>query len=77
MKQGDHVSGRHYFTNLVFFFSTMENLWEELDEPEFNVDDFEDTFSKAPIKKKATPEKQTSAHKAKEVLKLNRLIDKF
>ena len=45
----------------------MDNLWEGLDEPDFNVDEFEDTFSKAPVKKKATPEKQTASHKAKEV----------
>ena len=50
-----------------FIFSALENLWEGLDEPEFNVDEFEDTFSKASIKKKATLEKQASLHKAKEV----------
>lgn len=45
----------------------MENLWEGLDEPDFNIDEFEDVFSKAPVKKKATPEKQTSVQKTKEV----------
>ena len=50
-----------------FIFSDLENLWEGLDEPDFNVDEFEDTFSKASVKKKATLEKQASLHKAKEV----------
>ena len=47
--------------------SVMENLWEVLEEPLLNVEEFEDAFSKVSVKKKATPEKTKKLKKTKEV----------
>lgn len=47
-----------------------ECLWEGLEEPEINVDEFEDLFSKAPAKKKSSPGKHAKAKKTREVAKL-------
>ena len=49
----------------------MENLWEGLDEPDINTNEFEEVFSKSQIKKKQAPEKQAVAKKKKEVLLLS------
>ncbi len=45
----------------------MENLWEGLDEPDINTNEFEEVFSKTQVKKKQVQEKQAVAKKKKEV----------
>lgn len=52
-------------------FSAAECLWEELEEPEINATEFEDLFSKAPAKKKSSPEKHAKAKKTREVNRSN------
>lgn len=50
--------------------SSVDCLWEGLEEPEIDVSEFEDLFAKAPLKKKMSPEKLAKAKKTKEVAKL-------
>ena len=45
----------------------MDSLWHALEEPTINIEDFEDVFSKVPLKKKEKPEKAKSTRKTKEV----------
>ena len=45
----------------------MDSLWHGLEEPTINIEDFEDVFSKVPLKKKEKPEKAKSTRKTKEV----------
>lgn len=47
--------------------SSVDCLWEGLEEPEIDASEFEDLFAKAPLKKKTSPEKLAKAKKTKEV----------
>lgn len=55
---------------MICYSSTLENVWDNLEEPEIDQEDFVEVFSKMPAKKKAAPDRGNSplAKKSKEVI---------
>ncbi len=51
----------------ICFSSTMDTLWENLEEPELNIEEFEELFSRVTAKKKVTTEKAIQRKKSKQV----------
>ena len=43
----------------------MESLWENLEEPPINFEEFEEVFAKPVLRKKTSPEKEVKQKKVK------------